>query len=392
MATPAEMSLRFRALRVLTAAGRLAAIGGLERAQLEACRQLHERGHRIDLLYEERGDLYPEWAQIAKCGIRVDGYALRRDALLRSARSVATVAVAVRRMAPDLVYVHHQHETPSAVVGGKPVVCHLHLPPPPRRSAQEDLGLRRARRLIAVSQFTASQWSESLQIPPERFAIVHNGVDLARFAPAGEPRRHDVRRAHGLPIDRFLVIYAGRIDPDKGVDRALETARLLDPGHHHLAVAGDPNPGSFRGDAEAARSYADDLRARFKDAPVTWLGRLEDVSALIASSDAAILPSRFDEPFGLAVLETLASGIPIVASAAGGIPEIMSGELAANLVASGEPSEYAQRVRELRHWRTADPDLGQRGRAQVASNFTLRRMGDELNDALDRVMQGRSDV
>ena len=123
------------------------------------------------------------------------------------------------------------------------------------------------------------------------------------------------------------------------------------------------------------------------------MSRLEDVSALVASSDAArILPSRFDEPFGLAVLETLASGIPIVASAAGGIPEIMSGELAANLVASGEPSAYAQRIRELRHWRTADPDLGRRGREHVASNFTLRRMGDELNDTLDGVMQGRSDV
>lgn len=298
-------------------ASRLAGIGGLERAQLEACRQLRDRGHRIDLLYEERGDLYPEWADIAKCAVRVDGYALRRDALLRSVKSVASVAVAVRRRKPDLVYVHHQHDTPSAVLGGKPVVCHLHLPPAPQRSAQEDLGLRRARRLIAVSQFTARQWSESLQIPTERFAIVHNGVDLARFAPADEPRRHVVRGALGLPIDRFLVVYAGRIDPDKGVDRALQMARLLDPSHYHLAIAGEPNPGSFRGDADAARSYADDLRVRFHDAPVTWLGRLEDVSALVASSDAAILPGRFDEPFGLAVLETLASGIPIVASAAG---------------------------------------------------------------------------
>jgi glycosyltransferase involved in cell wall biosynthesis len=381
-------------VRILTAASRLAGIGGLERAQLEACRQLHERGHRIDLLYEERGDLYREWAEIAKSGIRVDGYALRRDALLRSAKSVASVAVAVRRMAPDLVYVHHQHDTPSAVLGGKPVVCHLHLPPPPRRSAQEDLGLRGARRLIAVSQFTARQWSESLQIPPERFAIVHNGVDLARFAPLDESRRHLVRRALGLPIDRFLVVYTGRIDPDKGVDRALQTARLLDPGHYHLAIAGEPNPGSFRGDADAARSYADDLRARFHDAPVTWLGRLEDVSALVASSDAAILPSRFDEPFGLAVLETLASGIPIVASAAGGIPEIMSGELAANLVASGEPDAYVHRFRALRDWRTTDPELGQRGREHVASSFTLSRMGDELNETLERVVEerGRPDV
>jgi glycosyltransferase involved in cell wall biosynthesis len=374
-------------VKVLTAASRLAAIGGLELAQLEACRQLHKREHRIDLLYEEAGDLDAGWAQIAERAIRVDGYALQRDALLRSAKSVASVAVAVRRLGPDLVYVHHQHHTPSAVLGGKPVVCHLHLPPAPQRSAQQDLALRRARGLIAVSDFTARQWSESLRLAPERFAIVHNGVDLDRFAPADEPRRHTVRRDLGLPIDRFLVVYAGRIDPEKGVDRALETARLLDPGDYHLAVAGEPNPGSFHGDANAARSYAEDLRARFQDAPVTWLGRLEDVSALVASSDAAILPSRFDEPFGLVVLETLASGIPIVASATGGVPEIMSGELAVNLVASGEPSAFAHRLRELRDWRITDPDLGQRGREHVAGNFTLRKMGDALNETLERVVR-----
>jgi glycosyltransferase involved in cell wall biosynthesis len=379
-------------VRVLTAASTLAAIGGLELAQLEACRQLHERGHRIDLLYEQAGDLYPEWAQIAERAIRVDGYALRRDTLLRSARSVASVAVAVRRLAPDLVYVHHQHHSPSAVLGGKPVVCHLHLPPPPCSSTQEDFGLRRARQLIAVSRFTARQWSESLRIAPERFAIVHNGVDLDRFAPADEARRHAVRRALGLPIDRFLVVYTGRIDPDKGVDRALETASLLDPSDYHLAIAGEPNPGSFRGDATAARSYADGLRTRFQDTPVTWLGRLEDVSALVGSADAAILPSRFDEPFGLAVLETLASGIPIVASAAGGIPEILSGGLAASLVPSGEPRAYAQRLRELRDWRSTDPALGQRGRDHVAREFTLRKMGDELEQTLQRALRDRFDA
>jgi hypothetical protein len=56
--------------------------------------------------------------------------------------------------------------------------------PPPWRSAQADLGRRQARRLSSVSRFNARAWSEYLRITPERFAIVHNGVDLDRFAPA----------------------------------------------------------------------------------------------------------------------------------------------------------------------------------------------------------------
>jgi glycosyltransferase involved in cell wall biosynthesis len=176
-------------VRILTAASRLAAIGGLELAQLEACRALRERGHGIDLLYEQPGDLYSEWAKVAQRGVRVNGYALRRGELLPSARSVGSVGVAVRRLKPDVVYVHHQHHAPGAALGGKPVVCHLHLPPPPRRSLQENLALRRARCLIAVSRFTARQWSESLGVASDRFSLVPNGVDLTRVAPACRPAR-----------------------------------------------------------------------------------------------------------------------------------------------------------------------------------------------------------
>ena len=258
-------------------------------------------------------------------------------------------------------------------------------------SARAPAGARRRRTsacaepvVIAVSQSTAVSGANPSR-SAQTLRVVHNGVDLARFAPgrAAPPRRSSCSRAPDRPVPRDLC---RPYHPTRRGLRARD-GQAVDPGHHHLAVAGDPNPGSFRGDAEAARSYADDLRARFKDVRSRG-GPAGGRSALIARSDAG-LPSRFDEPFGLAVLETLASGIPIVASAAGGIPEIMSGELAANLVASGEPSEYAQPVRSRHRHRRSRPRAA--GRAQVASNFTLRRMGDELNDALDRVMQGRSD-
>ena len=370
-------------MRIVTAANRLAAIGGLELAQLEACRQLRGRGHRIDLLYTEHGDLTPRWAELTERRLRVRGYALFRGAPLASLRSVAGVATAVRRLAPTVVYIHHQHHSPSAVLGGRPVVCHLHLPPAPSRSLQDELALRRCRRLIAVSRFTAGQWSEILGVGIDRFSVVANGVDPGRFRPADDDTRASVRAGLGLPVDKFLVVFAGRVDPDKGVDRALEAMRLLDSDAYHLAVAGQANPGSFGGDAAAARSYAEGLQRQYADVAATWLGRLPDVASLLSAADVMILPSRFPDPLPLIVLETLASGTPIVASAVGGIPEMLTGPLAENLVQSGEPAEFAARLRALRDWRSANPMLALFGREHVERNFSLREMGDRINQAIE---------
>lgn len=379
-------------MRILTAATRLAAIGGLELAQLEACRQLRDRGHHLDLLYTGDGDLSPEWATVAERRIRVSGYALFRGAPLRSSVAVASVIAAVRRLRPDVVYVHHQHHTLSALLGRRPLVCHLHLPPDPSRSLQDELALRRAGGRIAVSRFTAGQWSDVLGLPPQEFTIVANAIDLERFSPADDETRAAIRREMDVPVERFLVLYAGRVDPGKGIDRALDAAGRLDPGEYHLAVAGEPNPGSFGGDEQAARAYADDLRARYRDAPVTWLGRMGDIAPLVAAADAVIVPSRFAEPQGLIVLEALASGTPVVASAVGGIPETLTGELSAGLVPSdGQPADFADRLRALRDWRARDPLLGQRGREHVATNYSLRRMGEAIDDALSGAIQNGRD-
>jgi glycosyltransferase involved in cell wall biosynthesis len=373
-------------MRILTAATRLDGIGGLERAQLEACRQLSDRGHRIDLLYTDGGNLEPSWDAIVDRKLRVGGYAFSRRGALRSGRHVLGVSAAVRRLLPDLVYVHHHRHTPGAVLGGRPIVCHMHLPPPERRSRQEAVALRRVRGFVAVSRFTAGQWSERLRVSPDRFAIVPNGVDVDNFRPADDQRRASIRRELGLPSDRFLILYAGRVDPEKGVEYALDALRVLSPDEFHLAIAGEPNPGSFGGDHQAARTYGESLRGDSADLPVTWLGRLGDVSHLLAAADLVVLPSLFADPLPLIVLETLASGTPIVASAVGGIPEMLSDPLDRGLVAPGDAAALASRIRSLRAWRCDTPELGEEGRRLVSQRYSLPLMGERINRAIEAAL------
>jgi glycosyltransferase involved in cell wall biosynthesis len=299
---------------------------------------------------------------------------------------VAGVVGAIRRLSPDVVYAHHHRDTPAPALAGRPLICHLHLQPPPSRSWQEHLALRRSRGLIAVSRFTAERWAASLGLPADRFAVVPNGVDLSRFAPADARRRAEVRSSLGLPGHRCLILFAGRVDPEKGVERALEAVSRLDPARFHLAVAGDANPGSFGGDRAKAQAYAADLRNRYARS-VTWLGRLQDISSLLAAADAVVLPSLAPDSMPLIVLEALASGTPVLATAVGGIPEMLTGPLAANQIPSAEPAAFAQRLREICDWRTSNPELGALGREHVERNYSLDQFGERLDEAIDAAMR-----
>jgi glycosyltransferase involved in cell wall biosynthesis len=375
-------------MKILTVADRLDALGGLERAQLQACRELRDRGHRVDLLYTRPGELLEAWESVAARRVQVAGYSLYRRNPLQTARAVLGLIAAVRRLAPDVVYFHHHQHAFGLALTGKPLVCHLHLPPPPTRSRQDDFGLRRVERFVSVSQFTAEQWIAHLGAPRDRFTVVPNGVDATRFAPAEEVERHAVRASLGLPEDRFLVLYAARIADGKGLDCALEAMRLLPRSEYHLAIAGEPNPADFGGDALAGEAYERELRTQYADVCATWLGRIKEMPRLIASADAVVLPSRFPDPMPLLVLETLASGTPIVASEVGGIPEMLTGALSDSLVAPGDAGALAERVQSLMNWRTDRPQLGARGRTRVERDYTLVRMGDGVAAAIEQATSG----
>lgn len=372
-------------MRILTVAEDLDAQGGLERVQLQACRELRARGHTIDLMYTRPGDLAAEWDRIVDEKVCVRGYRLARDSPGATGAATLDTARVIRRLEPDVVYLHNPYHAPGVALSGRPSVCHLHLPAPAQPSKQDMLGLRRISAFISVSRFTAEQWRAHLDRDVDNFAVVPNGVDTDRFRPSSDSERRSLRASMGLPVDRFLVVYAGRVVPDKGVDCALEALRLLPPEEYHLAVAGTSNPASFGGSIAAATAYGRELRSRYADVPASWLGHLNDVSALVAAADVMVLPSRWPDPFPLIVLETLASGTPIVASAVGGIVEMLTGPLARNLVAPDDPRELAERLRSLYGWRTTDPELGLLGRRHVQETYTLNEMGNRLDEAIGRV-------
>lgn len=145
------------------------------------------------------------------------------------------------------------------------------------------------------------------------------GVDLGTFQPSGEPRE--------APTERVLVL-CSRLSPEKRPDLAIDVVRELrnDPVPTRLVVAGD-------GPSRRA------LERRARGLPVTFLGHLADrsrVAALLADADAVLAPGPV-ETFGLAALEAMACGTPVVASSTSALAELVTdgaGALAAPTVAA----------------------------------------------------------
>lgn len=214
-------------------------------------------------------------------------------------------------------------------------------------SAREaDRVLGRAAAIVCVSGALAEQTSDHLPAAlRDRLRVVPNGVDTARFAPRADPARGD----------RLRVVFVGRMIPDKGADVLLDAVARLGRDDVELTLVGSQNfdagatPSPFERDL---RTRAAALGDRVRLLPFT--ARAE-VAGVYRQADVVVVPSRWAEPFALTVMEGMASGVPVVASAVGGIPEVMgdasvlvrpddAGELAAALEALADDEPLRRRI------------------------------------------------
>lgn len=359
-------------VRILTVANHLGARGGLERTQLTNCRALAARGHRVDLVYVSAGDFAEEWEGFVGTMVRTEGTLPRRRHPVSSVASILGALTAGRRARPDVVYVYRYWDLPYAVALGRlaraPVVFHLCLPPPRVIPRWLTPFLRRVDRILSVSRDTAWRW-EGTGLRAERTSVVLTGIDLARYVPGSDEARSATRGSLGIGDDAFVVLYAGRIGREKGVDVLVRAfAAVGNEPESRLVVVGSPSLGSDP--ADSAR-YEAELRTLAEGLAVAWVPARHDVVSLIQAADVAVAPSLWPEPLSRSVMEPLACGVPVVASAVGGNPEILTGWLSAYLVEPGDVAGLAERVASLRGWRSRDPELGRRCRGDAEARLSL---------------------
>jgi glycosyltransferase involved in cell wall biosynthesis len=188
---------------------------------------------------------------------------------------------------------------------------------------------------VAVGEVVARSYRELYGAEPS--AVIRNGIDTAAFQ---QPvaRRH-WRAMHGFSDSDFLIVSAGRLDPQKnplGLIGAFARAFAGQP-DAHLLLAGD---GSMRADCEK-RLVELGLGGR-----VHLLGTQTEIMETLASCDLFALASDW-EGTPLAVIEAMAAGLPVVATAAGGVPELVAGGLTGLLAPVGDMDSLASALERL---------------------------------------------
>lgn len=239
---------------------------------------------------------------------------------------------------------------------------------------------------VAASGFVAKQLQRGLGSLGD-IHVVYNGVDNDLFdADRWQGQRQHLRQAWGMNTRDIAFLYAGAIVPEKGVLNLARAFAQLSERHPalHLIIAGSAALwNQSLTEKNPSDSYEAEVRAVLHPSlirgQVHFLGKVtrSDMPAIYAASDAVIVPSVWNEAFGLVALEALATSRPVIASATGALPELIN---ATNgfLVAPGDESAIERALLTL----ASDPDLRLRlsraGRIQAA-HFTWEEAAQVLD-------------
>jgi glycosyltransferase involved in cell wall biosynthesis len=305
-------------------------VGGGEESLLGLAARLDRREVRVLGCVSAEGEV---GARLRALGVAVGVVPLPRLrpwTLLGVALAVWRLGVLVRRERVALVHAHGSRGALYAGVAGRwlgvPLVWHVRVADPDARLDRLLAALATA--IVANSAATAAR-VRRLPGAAAKTTVVPNGVDLARFAPGhADPA---LWAALGLDPAVPVIGYFGRLEPGKGVDVLLEAAeRVHDklPGTAFLLVGDGPLRARL-----AARATAVGL-------PVCFTGYRDDVAALLRLCAVVVLPSR-QEAFGRVLVEAMASGVPVVATAVGGIPEVCIDGVTGLLVPPEDPDALA---------------------------------------------------
>jgi glycosyltransferase involved in cell wall biosynthesis len=299
---------------------------------------------------------------------------------------VARFAIRLRREQVDLLHTHefamNSFGGAAALLARIPAVSTIHgrhwVADRPRRA----LAYRMLRRLgipiVPVSEDLAGFLVQGLSVPRAWLEVVHNGIPLPAEPAVDRARaRAEAREALRIPADGQLVVAVGNLYPVK--DHASLLRALASLPAARVAIAG-------RGaEEEPLRRLASELGIAER---VHLLGLRDDVETVFAAGDVFAQPS-LSEGLPLAVLEAMASGLPVVASRVGGIPEaVIEGETGF-LTPPADPAALAAALARVLEAEDRGASLGAAGRARVAAEFSVEQMAARYRQLYVRLRGSR---
>ena len=354
--------------------------------------ELAERGHEVHFIsYDQPFRLAHFHERIFFHEVEMEDYPLFKHPPYALALAVA-LHDAVRKHELDLVHVHYAipHATSAWIAcemlkgerdlkivttlhGTDITLVGLH----PSFQAITQFSILRSHGLTAVSDFLKRETVRDFSVPESRIEVVPNFVDTRIYRPGLEP----CHRATLAPDGEKIVMHISNFRPVKRVEDVVEIfARVLGEIPSRLVLVGD-GP-----DLPRARVRVEELGIRDR---VVFLGEYTPVQELLSCSDLFLLPSG-SESFGLAALEAMACGSPVVASRVGGLPEVIMDGETGYLCEAGDIDEMAAASIKILSDDKHRKELSDAGRAFAVKHFSSECIVPQYEEYYRRILGSRS--
>jgi glycosyltransferase involved in cell wall biosynthesis len=352
-------------------------VAGGQLVALKLAEASRDRGDAVLFVVPERGPFVE--------ALERDGFAVRLLPTGRTFRLDRAVRLA-RLLRAEGIDVLHTHTLVAGNVLGRlagrlarvPVVSHLHIENHFRRETAPALRrldswtARLCAGLVAVSEDTRRAY-ERQGYPAGRIEVVYNGVDVADGAgPAG------VRAELDVPAEAPLLGEVARLCDVKGQRELIEALAELPEARLVLVGVDLEQGGAYR---EALERDAERLGVRSR---VVFAGRRSDVPRVLDELDVFVLPS-WTEGLPVVVLEAMAHGRAVVATAVGGTPEVVADGETGLLVPPRSPRALADALRRVLDDDELRRRLGEAGRRRVADRFTTASMTRRVLELYDEI-------
>lgn len=232
--------------------------------------------------------------------------------------------------------------------------------------------------IIAVSHFIKKELMGA-GIGDKRITVIHHGIDEERFRPGVNTKK--MLTKYPQLKNRPVVFHPARIGLAKGCDVSVKALNLVREKYPDviLALAGSKNIIDWGATQQKDIAYIVNLIKHFKleNNVLIDVYSLDDMRQLYGVSTVCIYPSSVGEPFGLTMLESLASGKPIIVTNAGGMPEIVRDGINGFVVPVRDYETLASRINQLIEDYKLRLRLGYTGRQIVESQYSKERVTKE---------------
>lgn len=242
---------------------------------------------------------------------------------------------------------------------------------------------------ILVNAESIRQWLVEQKCNPEKIRVIRNGIDLSRFT----LKKNDtaLHQELGLPADAPLVMMLSRLNPQKGVEYFLEAAAVV--ARHcpaaHFVIVGDGyvrRDGVIQSDTTYQQVLQQSVLRLGLGGRVSFTGFRPDVPEVLSEAAVSVLPS-LSEGLSNTLLESMAAGVPVVATKVGGNPEVIQDGIGGYLVPPRDSSALAEAICAILKNRDLARNLGREARQRVVERFSLERMVRETQDLYVQLLE-----